>query len=167
MKQIVQRAGAHENTVLKPVSHVTPFKAKAWRKPGPNLTSTYFNTRTDPREFLRHPCFQFGSNAFETHYLTAKESFALKAFLRQAALASQRARHRCGTDILLRSKDRIKQPSAGAIVSDSRAVKREQAMKLNFFCRMAIYCIGAAGDRNQRAYLLEPPEYGRSNGGDV
>ncbi len=65
---------------------------------GPNLTSTYFKYQDRAlAEFLRHPCFQFGSNAFETHYLTAKESFALKAFLRQAALR-QPARSATGAD---------------------------------------------------------------------
>jgi mono/diheme cytochrome c family protein len=54
---------------------------------GPNLTNTYFKYQDRAlAEFLRHPCFQFGASAFETHYLTPKESFALKAFLRQAAL---------------------------------------------------------------------------------
>jgi len=54
---------------------------------GPNLSNTYFKYQDRAlAEFLRHPCFQFGSSAFETHYLTPKESFALKAFLRQAAL---------------------------------------------------------------------------------
>ncbi len=54
---------------------------------GPNLTNTYFKYQDRAlAEFLRHPCFQFGASAFETHYLSAKESFVLKAFLRQAAL---------------------------------------------------------------------------------
>jgi mono/diheme cytochrome c family protein len=54
---------------------------------GPDLTNVY------PRyqdlaltEFLRHPCFSWSSQAPEGHYLTAKESFAVKAFLRAAAL---------------------------------------------------------------------------------
>jgi mono/diheme cytochrome c family protein len=57
---------------------------------GPNLTNAYFKYQDRAlAEFLRHPCFQFGASGFETHYLTAKESFALKAFLRQAALRQQ------------------------------------------------------------------------------
>ena len=52
---------------------------------GPDLTRTYFKFQDRAlTEFLRHPCFQWESAG--THYLTAKESFALKAFLRQAAL---------------------------------------------------------------------------------
>lgn len=52
---------------------------------GPDLTRTYFKFQDRAlTEFLRHPCFQWdGAGA---HYLTATESFALKAFLRQAAV---------------------------------------------------------------------------------
>jgi mono/diheme cytochrome c family protein len=54
---------------------------------GPNLSNTYFKYQDRAlAEFLRHPCFQFGAGAFEAHYLTPKESFALKAFLLKAAL---------------------------------------------------------------------------------
>ena len=65
---------------------------------GPNLTNTYLKYQDRAlAEFLRHPCFQFGSSAFDAHYLTGKESFALKAFLRQAALR-QPARAMTGGD---------------------------------------------------------------------
>jgi mono/diheme cytochrome c family protein len=54
---------------------------------GPDLTQTYFKFQDRAlTEFLRHPCFQWEGSVTDTHYLTAKESFALKAFLRQAAL---------------------------------------------------------------------------------
>ena len=50
---------------------------------GPDLTQTYFKFQDRAlTEFLRHPCFQWESAG--THYLTANEIFALKAFLRQA-----------------------------------------------------------------------------------
>lgn len=53
---------------------------------GPDLTKTYFKFQDRAlTEFLRHPCFQWGAAESGTHYLTAKEVFALKAFLRQAA----------------------------------------------------------------------------------
>ena len=52
---------------------------------GPDLTQTYFKFQDRAlTEFLRHPCFQWETAAAGTHYLTAKEIFALKAFLRQA-----------------------------------------------------------------------------------
>jgi cytochrome c2 len=54
---------------------------------GPNLTKTYFQYQDRAlTEFLRHPCFQWSTGDSRTHYLTARESFSLKAFLRQAAL---------------------------------------------------------------------------------
>jgi mono/diheme cytochrome c family protein len=54
---------------------------------GPDLTRTYFKFQDRAlTEFLRHPCFQWEGAGTGAHYLTAKESFALKAFLRQAAL---------------------------------------------------------------------------------
>lgn len=50
---------------------------------GPDLAQSYFKFQDRAlTEFLRHPCFQWESAG--THYLTAKEIFALKAFLRQA-----------------------------------------------------------------------------------
>ena len=52
---------------------------------GPNLTQTYFKFQDRAlTEFLRHPCFQWEGAGAGTHYLTPKEVFALKAFLRQA-----------------------------------------------------------------------------------
>jgi mono/diheme cytochrome c family protein len=53
---------------------------------GPDLTTAYIRYQDLAlTEFLRHPCFRWGTDAPEGHYLTAKESFALKAFLREAA----------------------------------------------------------------------------------
>jgi len=53
---------------------------------GPNLTKTYFQYQDRAlTEFLRHPCFQWSTSDPGTHYLTARESFTLKAFLRQSA----------------------------------------------------------------------------------
>jgi cytochrome c2 len=55
---------------------------------GPNLTKTYFQYQDRAlTEFLRHPCFQWNTSP-GTHYLTARELFTLKAFLRQSALRS-------------------------------------------------------------------------------
>jgi cytochrome c2 len=54
---------------------------------GPNLTKTYFQYQDRAlTEFLRHPCFQWSTSDPGTHYLTARESFTLKAFLRQSGL---------------------------------------------------------------------------------
>jgi len=53
---------------------------------GPDLTRTYYKFQDRAlTEFLRHPCFQWKGAGDGTHYLSAKESFALKAFLRHAA----------------------------------------------------------------------------------
>jgi len=52
---------------------------------GPDLTQTYFKFQDRAlTEFLRHPCFQWETAGAGSHYLTAKEVFALKSFLRQA-----------------------------------------------------------------------------------
>lgn len=54
---------------------------------GPDLTHTYFKFQDRAlTEFLRHPCFQWEISGGGGRYLTAKESFALKSFLRQTAL---------------------------------------------------------------------------------
>ena len=53
---------------------------------GPDLTQSYFKFQDRAlTEFLRHPCFQWEAAGAGAHYLTPKEVFALKAFLRQAA----------------------------------------------------------------------------------
>ena len=54
---------------------------------GPDLTQTYLKFQDRAlTEFLRHPCFQWDTTGAGNRYLTAKESYALKSFLRQAAL---------------------------------------------------------------------------------
>lgn len=58
---------------------------------GPDLTNAYRRYQDLAlTEFLRHPCFNWDMRTPEGHYLTAKESFALKAFLRAAALGQQK-----------------------------------------------------------------------------
>jgi mono/diheme cytochrome c family protein len=57
---------------------------------GPDLTTTYYKFQDRAlTEFLRHPCFQWKSAGDGTRYLAARESFALKAFLRHAALGPE------------------------------------------------------------------------------
>ena len=54
---------------------------------GPDLTKTYFRYQDRAlTEFLRHPCFRWNTRFAGDHYLSAKESFSIKAFLRHAAL---------------------------------------------------------------------------------
>lgn len=54
---------------------------------GPDLTNTYIRYQDRAlTEFLRHPCFRWNTRSAADHYLSAKESFSIKAFLRQAAL---------------------------------------------------------------------------------
>jgi len=54
---------------------------------GPDLTKTYFRYQDRAlTEFLRHPCFRWNTRSAGDHYLSAKESFSIKAFLRRAAL---------------------------------------------------------------------------------
>src|SRR5262245_31748027 len=55
---------------------------------GPDLSDVYFKYQDLAlSQFLRHPCFVFSTetNAPAERYLAAKESFALKAFLRATA----------------------------------------------------------------------------------
>jgi cytochrome c2 len=55
---------------------------------GPELTSVYFKYQDEALTlFLRHPCFGWDSTGSATSYLTARESFALKAFLRNVAMS--------------------------------------------------------------------------------
>lgn len=54
---------------------------------GPNLTAAYLRYRDRGLTlFLRRPCFQREPDTSEVRYLTPDESFAIKAYLRQAAL---------------------------------------------------------------------------------
>lgn len=54
---------------------------------GPDLTGVYLRYQ-DPEltQFLRHKCFNWQTQTPPMGYLTAKESFALKAFLRVSAM---------------------------------------------------------------------------------
>jgi mono/diheme cytochrome c family protein len=66
---------------------------------GPDLTSSYLRYQDLAlTEFLRHPCFNWRSQAPEGHYLSAKESFALKAFLRQIAFQQITAKTEAASD---------------------------------------------------------------------
>jgi mono/diheme cytochrome c family protein len=59
---------------------------------GPELTGTYLQYQDRAlTEFLRHPCFRWGSGSAQARYLTTKESFSIKAFLRHAALEQKAA----------------------------------------------------------------------------
>jgi mono/diheme cytochrome c family protein len=54
---------------------------------GPDLSTVYFKFRDKAlTSFLREPCFLFGPAGGGSPYLTPEEIFAVKAFLRQAAL---------------------------------------------------------------------------------
>jgi cytochrome c2 len=57
---------------------------------GPDLTVVYLRYQ-DPELtlFLRHRCFNFQIQTTQGGYLTARESFALKAFLRASALSDK------------------------------------------------------------------------------
>jgi mono/diheme cytochrome c family protein len=55
---------------------------------GPDLTTTYLKFQDKALTlFFRKPCFRRAPEPQPGHYLTPQESFALKAYLRQAALS--------------------------------------------------------------------------------
>lgn len=59
---------------------------------GPDLSDVYLRYHDLAlTQFLRHPCFAWERTPPHEQYLTAKESFALKAFLRAANLPTGRA----------------------------------------------------------------------------
>jgi cytochrome c2 len=59
---------------------------------GPDLSDVYLRYQDLAlTQFLRHPCFTWDRTFSAEQYLTAKESFALKAFLRSAGLSSKQA----------------------------------------------------------------------------
>jgi mono/diheme cytochrome c family protein len=59
---------------------------------GPDLSDVYVRYHDLAlTQFLRHPCFSWERNAPAETYLSTKESFALKAFLRSAAFPTRRA----------------------------------------------------------------------------
>jgi mono/diheme cytochrome c family protein len=59
---------------------------------GPDLTGVYLRYQ-DPAltQFLRHTCFSWKIQTPSERYLTAKESFALKAFLRASAIPTRQS----------------------------------------------------------------------------
>jgi mono/diheme cytochrome c family protein len=59
---------------------------------GPNLNQAYVRYQDQALTmFLKQPCFGWNKNDSGTTYLAPKESFALKAFLRQASLSQATA----------------------------------------------------------------------------
>jgi cytochrome c2 len=57
---------------------------------GPNLTNTYLEYQDEALTlFLRHPCLRWKTGGTDTGYLTAQESFVIKAFLRQTAMRNE------------------------------------------------------------------------------
>jgi cytochrome c2 len=64
---------------------------------GPDLTSVYLRYQ-DPELtlFLRHRCFNFQIETTQGGYLTPKESFALKAFLRASAISDKQNSYAVG-----------------------------------------------------------------------
>lgn len=64
---------------------------------GPDLTDVYVRYRDQAlTAFLRHPCFQWNPRISAAQYLTVQESFAIKSFVRQAALISRQAENNTG-----------------------------------------------------------------------
>jgi cytochrome c2 len=61
---------------------------------GPDLTSVYLRYQDIAlTTFMRHPCFAWNQQTSDDHYLAPKEGFALKAFLRMAALRQSADKH--------------------------------------------------------------------------
>lgn len=62
---------------------------------GPDLSGVYLRYQDMAlTAFLRHPCFSWQTDAPIDHYLSAKEVFAVKAFLRVVSLRAESARAR-------------------------------------------------------------------------
>lgn len=75
---------------------------------GPDLTRVYFRYQDIAlTAFMRHPCFAWDQETSDGHYLTPKESFALKAFLRMAALRQTADKHGDGSAVLSRKYEAI------------------------------------------------------------
>jgi mono/diheme cytochrome c family protein len=64
---------------------------------GPDLTGVYLRYQ-DPEltQFLRHRCFNWQAQTPPEGYLTARESFALKAFLRESAFSAGQTSYAAG-----------------------------------------------------------------------
>jgi mono/diheme cytochrome c family protein len=64
---------------------------------GPDLTGVYLLYQDLAlTQFLRHTCFSWQIQTPQERYLTAKESFALKAFLRTSAMSTGRGSNAAG-----------------------------------------------------------------------
>ncbi len=67
---------------------------------GPDLSNVYFRYQDIAlTAFIRHPCFAWEQKISDGHYLTPKEGFALKAFLRMAALHQTADKHGDGNTL--------------------------------------------------------------------
>lgn len=87
---------------------------------GPDLTTVYLRYQDLAlTQFLRHPCFRWDTHAPEGHYLSAKEAFALKAFLRATAIAQSGGPNRAS----YRTPNAIKRPCIGCAHSNLVALK--------------------------------------------
>lgn len=65
---------------------------------GPDLTGVYLRYQDLAlTQFLRHPCFKWEIKTPPERYLTAKESFALKAFLRASAMPAKQTLNAVGS----------------------------------------------------------------------
>lgn len=81
--QIPAKYGAHACVAC----HSAGRNGLAGGSLGPDLSKTYIRYQDLAlTQFLRHPCFRWETRTAEGRYLTAKESFSLKAFLREIAM---------------------------------------------------------------------------------
>lgn len=80
---------------------------------GPDLTHSYLRYEDQAlTSILKRECFQWAGPASDTSYLTPKESFSLKAFLRQTAV--QHALTKAGTNPATMDAAKNAPPSASA-----------------------------------------------------
>ncbi|MGA9669252.1 MAG: c-type cytochrome [Terracidiphilus sp.] len=64
---------------------------------GPDLTGVYLRYQDLAlTQFLRHTCFSWKIQTPPERYLTTKESFALKAFLRESAISAEQSSNAAG-----------------------------------------------------------------------
>lgn len=81
---------------------------------GPDLTGVYLKYQDLAlTQFLRHPCFAFSpeTTVFPERYLAAKESFALKAFLRTIAIRQTKSQQQTAATPALSSALSLSSPS--------------------------------------------------------
>jgi mono/diheme cytochrome c family protein len=92
---------------------------------GPELTQTYVRYQDRAlTEFLRHPCFQWRTANPAARYLTPKESFALKSFLRRMALEQATRASAQGVD-----SQRATNPTNGNSSVASRSPRQGEGQK--------------------------------------